>query len=198
MSPRDHSEWLAGIAECQRKTHSQPCLQTWGCLCLGMIKQEIVPSGGRSLSRCFSHPSSDPCFLVTPVRWMVLSPMVEGADWVESPTPAPVGHHFPRTNSRKLFNAPAPKSLFVPSEEPSQAAVGRGGVIVFPVVGKGGFPGGQVPTSTVSHTKGFPEPGQEASAFPELPFSAYFKPPKDATGGKDWKTEELSMLGVVL
>lgn len=68
----------------------------------------------------------------------------------------------------------------------------------FPCSGNGGFPGGQVPTSTVSHTKGFPEPGQEAGAFPELPFLAYFKPPKDATGGKDLKTKELSVLGVVL
>lgn len=68
----------------------------------------------------------------------------------------------------------------------------------FPYSGKGGFPGGQVPTSTVSHTKGFPAPGQEAGAFPQLPFPAYFKPPKDATGGKDLKTKGLSMLGVVL
>lgn len=80
-----------------------------------------------SLSRCFSHPSSDPCFLVTPVCWMVLSPMLEGAEWAGSPTPAPMGHHFPQTNSRKLFNTPhTPRSLFVPSEGPSQAAVGRG------------------------------------------------------------------------
>lgn len=174
-------------------------LAAWGCLCFGMIKQETVPSGGRSLSRCFSHPSSDPCFLVTLVCWMVLSPMVEGAHWVEFPTPAPVGHHFSQTNFRKLFNAPPPplRSLFAPSEGPSPGS-SREGVIVFSVVGKGGFPGGQVPTPTVSHTKGFPEPGQEACAFPELPFSVYFKPPKDATGGKDLKTKELSVLGMVL
>lgn len=170
----------------------------WDCLCFGMIKQETVPSGGRSLSRCFSHPSSDPCFLVTLVCWMVLSPMVEGAHWVESPTPAPVGHHFPQTNFRKLFNAtPTPRSLFAPLRGAFTGSSLEGS-IVFPIVGKGGFPRGQVPTSTVSHTKGFPEPGQEACAFPELPFSAYFKPPKDATVRKDLKTKELSVLGVVL
>lgn len=92
---------------------------------------------------------------------------------------------------------PPPPRAFL---SPRGAFTGSSGEesIVFPVVGKGGFPRGQVPTSTVSHTKGFPEPGQEAGAFPALPFSAYFKPSKDATGGNDLKTEELSMLGVVL
>lgn len=111
--------------------------------------------------------------------------MVEGAEWAGSPTPAPMGHHFPQTNSRKLFNTPhTPQESFCPLRGAFTGSSGEGG-IVFSVVGKGGFPGGQVPTSTVSHTKGFPEPGQEAGAFPELPFPAYFKPPKDATGGTD-------------
>lgn len=92
---------------------------------------------------------------------------------------------------------PPPQEPFCPLRGAFTGSSGEEG-IVFPVVGKGGFPGGQVPTSTVSHTKGFPESGQEAGAFPQLPFSAYFKPPKDATGGRDLKTEELSMLGVVL
>lgn len=121
--------------------------------------------------------------------------IVEGADWVEAPRPAPVGRHFPQTNFRKLFNAPPP--AFV-SPQRGLHRRQRGGGIVFPVVGKGGFPGGQVPTSTVSHTKGFPEPGQEACASLGLPLSAYFKPHEDVTGGKDLKTKELSVLGVVL
>jgi hypothetical protein len=58
--------------------------------------------------------------------------------------------------------------------------------------------GRQVPSPSVSHTKGFPEPGKEVVAFPALPLPAYFKPPEDATGGKDLKTKELRVLGTAL